>query len=339
MNKVTNFNKNISHMLALRFSFCFLLASLVLACSPAAPNFTRIQLGQWTVNDAAFSLSGTLAVSVSQDIGIYTSQGSLEYLFQLPPPEGLWQIAWQDQTSLWVYDRYHFYYMNLSNISEAQHKMSVAHGIRFVTASSHGLLLVTENNQVHWHAFTDQGTVKAAVTLFDYLPHVTSIGTTSGDRLYVATQQGDVWLWDKSDYKTVKHYKLDQPVHSLVNIDQTLYALTSESLSPLAHQSTLQLWPLTPTHALQPQLIENSLGITSTFALDNRLIIGGSQNSWLSYNTETLQVQASYRQKRKPQHSSRIVAIDAQGSVILMLNSQGTLQIWPKTRIFEYPQH
>ncbi|RUO39050.1 hypothetical protein CWE15_09910 [Aliidiomarina taiwanensis] len=337
MNKVTNFNKNISHMLALRLCFCFLLANSLLACSPAPPGFSQKQLGDWSIHDAAFSAQGELALSVSQDIGLYTQQGDLKYLFQLPAPEGIWQLAWQNNSHLWVYDRYHLHLLQLTEQPTANHKLTVPEGIRFVAVSEHGLLLATETQQVLWYGFDTSNTLQPAQTLFEQLPKVSAVGTPTADHFYVATQQGTVWLWKKSNYNLAKQYSLEQPVHSLVAIGYSLYAITRESLSPLARQQTLQLWELSPTLAQQPILIPDTQNIASILALENTLIIGGGQSSWLSFNMSTQQVLASYQAKRRLQKNSRTIAMHAQDSVILTLNSRGTLQIWQKTRILKHP--
>lgn len=335
MNKVTNFNKNISHMLALRLGFYFLLGVLISACSPAPPDIKRVQLGEWIINDAVFSSHGTLAISVSQDIGLYTNNGDLTSLFQLPAPEGIWQLAWQNQSNLWVYDRYHLYLLQLQGEATVQHVMTMNQGIRFIAASDQGLLLSTESDQVQWHAFTALAELQPAQTVFEYLPRVTVIGTTAAQQFYVATQQGNIWVWEQGNFQSAEHYKLEQPVLSLVTLEQSLYALSSESLSPLAKQNKVQLWPLKQTQ--QPILLANTQGVASTLTIGNTLVLGGSNNSWQSFNTHTLQEQGGYQQRQKPHQSSRIIAMHDQGSVILMLNSRGTLQFWPKTRIFEYP--
>lgn len=350
MNEVGYFNKHISQMLVFnRYLFSGahtnyrLLAlisfvSLLSACTPSDINVERIPLGDWAINDARFSQTGSLALSVSQDIGIYNTNGELLHLLSLPEPNGIWQITWQDPHNLWLYDKYNLYHWQVDATDIAQPHSFQADAIRQVRATNNGLMLATESGSVYWFEITAENTLNSPRTLLENLSSIATLGFTMQQQPYVATKNGELWLWADSSYGTLDYFKVSQPIHEVITIDKELFALSSRYNNPLATGNELTLWRLATNKAPQPYKLDGSTGVFSYLVANNVLIIGGSNSSWQSFNVVTQKQTSGALKTRNPNQQGRIIALYDLPNVILMLSSRGELQKWQKTRIFENGQ-
>lgn len=346
MNEASHFNKYISQMLvfvhrlfcswrvlAYTFISCCLLI-VISACTPVDINVERIKLGDWSVNDARFSQAGMLALSVSQDIGIYNNNGELEHLVSMPVPNGIWQMSWQTNHHLWLYDQYSLYHWRVGALEVVALESFRNDAIRQVRVSPKGLMLTTESGSVLWYGITDENKLQQPRVLLDALVGISTVGFTLHQQPYVATKSGDLWLWDDTSYTTVQHFKINQPIHEVVQIEQQLFALSSRYNNPLATDNELTLWQLNSHSPPQAYKFSEQTGVFSHLVVNNTLIIGGSNSTWQSFNIHTLKQNSGALTTRNPNQQGRIIALYELPTVILMLNSRGEMQKWQKTRIF-----
>ncbi|WP_252627557.1 hypothetical protein [Aliidiomarina quisquiliarum] len=344
MNEAGNLNKYTNQMLALRchlfralHSLFFLLLLLLLffsiiGCTPANDNVEQIKLGDWAVNDAHFSSSGTLALSVSQDIGIYNLKGELLHLLTLPEPNGIWQISWQGNNNLWFYDQHNLYHWRLGKANISPPQLFQANPIRHVRATDHGLMLATETGSVYWYPTNQEYKLQPPRSLLENQVGISTIGFTQ-QQPYVGTRNGDLWLWEDTTYDTVRHFKVAQPIHAVITVSNQLYALTSRYNNPLATNNELSLWQLSSESTPQAYKLAGSTGVFSHLAVNNAVIVGGSNSSWQSYNLSTHQQKNGALPARNPNQQGRIVALYELPTVIVMLTSRGEMQKWQKVGI------
>lgn len=345
MNEAEHSNKYMPQMLVYHFHlfqkrfFRLALTTLLLvfllltACTPKLIEVERIQLGDWTVHDAKFSRNGVLALSVSQDIGFYSTAGDLLYLLNLPEPHGIWQLTWQDNNNLWLYDKYNLYHWSFGAPTIAPPKYIPTEPIRFVQASKNGLMLVTEQGTLQWFEINQQQQLAEPRLLLDNLPHISSLGFTQQNQPYVASHDGQLWLWDSNAYNKVQQFNIGEPIHEVFQIKQHLYALSSRYNNPLATGNQLTLWQLSPEQAPQAHKLRQPQGVFTTLVMGDYLLIGGSNSTWQSINLTTYKQSSGALPSRNPSHQARLVAIYEEPHVILMLSSRGELQKWRKSRI------
>lgn len=349
MNAAANRNKHIRQMLAFgnylfRYKYLFFLIFLILTlqlgtlgCTPKNANVRQIKLGDWAINDAHFSSTGILALSVSQDIGIYNLNGELLHLLKMPEPNGIWQLSWQGSNNLWFYDQFRLYhwYLGAANISPVLQFDNDA--IRQVSANTGGLMIATEHGSVLWYASEQQGHLQPPRTLLENQPGISALGFIQ-QQPYVATTNGELWLWEDSRYSTVRYFKVEQPIQAVFSMNNKLVVLTSRYNNPLATSNDLSLWQLNSSGAAHAYPLASSTGVFSHLVVDATLIIGGSNSTWQSYNIKTQYRAQGAIPTRNPNQQARIIALYNQPNVIVMLTSRGDMQMWQKLGILNYRQ-
>ena len=349
MNAAANRNKHTRQMLAFAnylfdlinpFPLIFLFLTLqigILGCTPKNNHVVQIKLGDWAVNDAHFSSAGILALSVSQDIGIYNLNGELLHLIKLPEPQGIWQLSWQESNQLWFYDQYRLYHWHLGAESISPALLFETDIIRQISANSLGLMLATEGGSVLWYASEQSGLLQPPRTLLENQPGISTLGFIQ-QQPYVATTKGELWLWEDNRYSTVSYFKVEQPIQAVFSMNDQLLALTSRYNNPLATSNTLSLWQLNKNGAPQAYQLSNSTGVFSHLVVGDTLIIGGSNSAWQSFNLANQQQTKGALSTRNPNQQARIIALYNQPNVIVMLTSRGEMQIWQKLGILNHRQ-
>ncbi len=344
MNEAGNLNKYINQMLALRchlfsarhslFLVLLLFLSFIptIGCTPANDNVEQIRLGDWAVNDAHFSSSGTLALSVSQDIGIYNLKGELLHLLTLPEPNGIWQISWQGNNDLWFYDQHSLYHWHLGRASIPPAKLFQNDPIRQVRATNNGLMLATEHGSVYWYPTDQEHVLQPPRTLLENQQGISTVGFMN-QQPYVATKSGELWLWEDTTYDTVHYFKVEQPIHAVITVNDQLFALTSRYNNPLATSNELSLWQLSTDKVPQAYKLEGGTGVFSHLVVRNTVIVGGSNSSWQSINVANQQQVNGALSVRNPNQQGRIIALYELPKVIVMLTSRGEMQKWQKVGI------
>lgn len=344
MNEAGNLNKFINQMLALRphlfsfrhslfliFLFC-LSFSPIIGCTPANDNVEQIRLGDWAVNDAHFSSSGTLALSVSQDIGIYNLKGELLHLLTLPEPNGIWQISWQGNSDLWFYDQHSLYHWHLGRANIPPPQLFQTDPIRQVRAANNGLMLATESGSVYWYTTNEDHILQPPRTLLENQTGISAVGFTQ-QQPYVATKNGELWLWENTAYDTMRYFKVEQPIHAVLTVNDKLFALTSRYNNPLATSNELSLWRLSADSTPQAYKLAGSTGVFSHLVVNNVVIVGGSNSSWQSINMDNQEQINGALPARNPNQQGRIIALYDLPKVIVMLTSRGDMQKWQKVGI------
>lgn len=325
-----------------------LLGSLfMLGCSDTREPVESIQLNASAAEHAEFSTQGVLALSSGAQVGIYERSGAMIDVIALGTPEGIWRVSWQGSDHLWIYDRRRLLHYSIQTQNTQQALPNMALAIRTISPSAEGLLIATEASELLWLAVTvdeDEITTAQHTEVISQLSRsILNIGiikdTTAEHTslLYAATNDGQVQTWALQDFSYQEEWLLNDAVQGVFPAPERAYwAVTNRTANPLARQNQLTLVHIPEHGRVNRQPLHEDFSVRSLHQSADKLILGGSNNRWISIDTESGTTrEGQHSSARNPLRQGTIAAIFIDDEKVFMITSRGELQIWEKTRIFQ----
>lgn len=317
----------------------------ILGCSDAPEAVQRVQLNTTAAEHAEFSRDGVLALSSGAQVGIYDQSGDMLDMVSLGTPEGIWRVKWQSAEYLWVYDRRRLLHYSIKGQTLTQSLAFTALNIRTITPTDSGLVIATEASELLWlgvevkdDSLQSADEAEVIDTLSRSIQHIGTLHQDSGSPqlLYAATSDGLVHTWSLPDLIRQEQWQLNKAVQGVFSAPEGAYwVVLNRTANPLASQNRLSLVLMPEQGTMQRQQLSDDFSIRSLFKSEDTLIMGGSNNRWMSFNTlEGTSRSGQYGSARNPLRQSTITAIYVNNDKVYMITSRGELQIWEKTRIF-----
>ncbi|CUS48393.1 MAG: hypothetical protein HLUCCO02_08810 [Idiomarinaceae bacterium HL-53] len=351
-SNVGYFNKYISQMLPfytcsdqflkhvfvwVRFSVVCSFFLVLSACQRIPNDVELIQLHQGAVNAAAFNQHNRLALSIGEDIGIYTLQGELQKVTTLVQPEGIWQLLWVSNDELWIYDRQQIIRWVLSNNELSPVSLGLRAPIRSIVANTESGIVSTETNQLLGITFsssesTSEGEVLHLRSLQESTYKMGYLAESNRENReacwYTTAASGLATCYSASRFEEVLQFQSEHIPAMLFEFEGEVVVAEVASANPLAGNNEIALRRL---EAEQNFGVQNlTQGLSAIVKIPEGLIIGGGNSTWYAWSEATQGWQMHHLSGSiNPLKSAEIIAIQADSNSIWLVTSKGQLQVWP----------
>lgn len=330
----------------MRFTL-LLLVLLVTACSPDPTPHKAVQLTPSSFTHGAFSPRGELAISTSEQVAIFDSQGDLLQIINVDQPAGSWQLSWASQDELYLADKKQVLRWHTQEKQLSGGWTFGAEPLRTITASQHQLAISQGHGIIHLLTLTRDGQVRQHQEWQGHTEQIQHLLFSQDNQfLITADNRAQVKSWGLQSLDLQWTYE-GEPQQNVTGIaeqkagDWLSLVLSKKSRLPTGQREHQIIHLNIKNGKIEEQWPFQSLSIVSSMLWSPfGLIVGGGMNQWWLLGPEGSELNRKWPQARQFGRDSGVIqGLYAETDSLSAASTSGYLQIWTKQDIVNAINH